>query len=198
MSDAIVLWRMCAVWNGMRYVVALGTALLVSTLSLNIANIVGVARRELDVFLVPTAGFKENIQDTEIVSTYGANSIGLAAAFVSLASNFTATALVGFRFWCAIYIVSIHQPYLRCIRLHRAQYSKQFQSGNRRTDRTLVERFMMLLMDSGIIYTALWVFPSASLVMLISREPPAPILHKLLSTHYHSKRAWLQKQVGAH
>ena len=99
MSDSIVLWRMCVVWERARSVRIFSAALLVATLGLNIANIVVIKR-----IMVDSHGFRaRNSRDSEIISTYGLTPIGLAAAFVSLASNFTATALVGFRFWCVMY-----------------------------------------------------------------------------------------------
>ena len=97
MSDSIVLWRMHVVWNKSRPITALGVTLLLTILGLNVANIVGVARYEA----MYVYGVYENTQDTEIVATYGNTPVGLAAAFMSLASNICATALVGIKFWCA-------------------------------------------------------------------------------------------------
>ncbi|KZV60525.1 hypothetical protein PENSPDRAFT_593945 [Peniophora sp. CONT] len=119
MSDSVVLWRMCAVWENARPVIAFGAALLITTLVLNINNI--------------------NANDSEIIPTYGAQYVGLAAAFVSLASNLCATILVGIKAWYAMTtLISKHLRY----------------SGNRRT---AVQRVMELLVDSGVVYTAIWV-----------------------------------------
>ena len=96
MSDSIVLWRMCVVWDRARSVRILSAALLVATLGLNIANIVVLER-----ITVNSRWFRvKNHRDSEIISTYGLTPIGLAAAFVSLASNFCATGLVGIKAWC--------------------------------------------------------------------------------------------------
>ncbi|KZV60073.1 hypothetical protein PENSPDRAFT_694593 [Peniophora sp. CONT] len=133
-SDSIVLWRMCVVWERARTVFVFGAAMLITTLGLNIANIVAEA---------PFAGFNiegfagfANDNDSEIIVTYGLQSVGLAAAFFSLASNTCATALVGLKIWS-----------------HRRKFAMHVRTGNRRT---MVERVMELLVDSGVVYTAIW------------------------------------------
>ena len=93
MSDSIVLWRMCVVWERARFVLLLAVTLLVTTFGLNIANIVETAT------LRTTSGVTFNDNDTETIPTYGETSVGLAAAIVSLAGNLCATALVGFKAW---------------------------------------------------------------------------------------------------
>ncbi|KZV66946.1 hypothetical protein PENSPDRAFT_654467 [Peniophora sp. CONT] len=148
MSDSIVIWRMCVVWDRARPVLAFGSALLVTTLGLNIANIVVNARVRLDI---SASQIHENDHDTEIISTYGGNYLGLAAAFISLGSNLCATMLVGIKAW-----------------LHRRKFPKHLRSDNRRT---LVERVMALLVDSGVVYTAIWLLYCVSFFRKISTHP---------------------------
>ena len=93
LSDAIVLWRMCIVWGKKRPFVAFGTTMLAATFGLNVANIVWIAGHVWK-------GEIENPADTENVATYGISTIGIAAAFMSLASNLSATILVGVKAWC--------------------------------------------------------------------------------------------------
>ncbi|VDC05456.1 unnamed protein product [Peniophora sp. CBMAI 1063] len=130
MSDSIVLWRMGVVWERKRPILALGAALLITTLGLNIANIISKAG------IQASRGIIYNDKDSEIIATYGETSIGLAAAFVSLASNFCATVLVGLKAW-----------------LHRRRFPMHSRSSS---CRTIVERFMELLIDSGVVYTTIW------------------------------------------
>ena len=92
MSDAIVLWRMGAVWENKRWIIAFAAMLVVTTVRLNIANLVFVGTGLFGGFVTNAAW---NTQDSEVLTTYGRNSIGLAAAFISLASNLSATLLVG-------------------------------------------------------------------------------------------------------
>ncbi|KZV59876.1 hypothetical protein PENSPDRAFT_376842 [Peniophora sp. CONT] len=134
MSDSIVLWRMCVVWERARAVLVVGAAMLVTTLGLNIANVVAEAKLA-GIDIVTPEGFA-NDKDSEMIVIYGLQSVGLAAAFFSLASNLCATALVGLKIW-----------------LHRRQFPMRVRSGNRRT---MVERIMELLVDSGVVYTAIW------------------------------------------
>lgn len=166
MSDSIVLWRMVVVWERKRPILALGAALLVTTLGLNIANIVSEAGFQAlpgDLFddqdsgIIPDdkdSGIIPNEKDSEIISTYGETSIGLAAAFVSLASNLCATALVGLKAWYDIASSFSLNLLLVSFRLHRRQSSLHARSGSRRT---IAERFMELLIDSGVVYTTIWV-----------------------------------------
>ncbi|KZV60431.1 hypothetical protein PENSPDRAFT_644281 [Peniophora sp. CONT] len=138
MSDAVVLWRMCVVWERARPAVALATVLMITTIGVNIANIVLSTRTQLSEFgsgrlYVPPG---ENKKDTEDILIYGLDSVGVAAAFVSLASNSCATILVGTKAF-----------------LHRRLLSKYLRCG---TGRTLAQRVMELLAESGVIYTAIW------------------------------------------
>ncbi|VDC02724.1 unnamed protein product [Peniophora sp. CBMAI 1063] len=134
LSDSIVLWRMSIVWERSRPVVILAAALITTTLGLNITNLIRNSRNRDVVY---NGQIYDNVHDTEVVSTYGGDSVGLAAAFLSLASNLCATILVGVRVW-----------------LHKRRNSKHLHSDNRRT---LVERFLVLLTDSGVVYTVLWI-----------------------------------------
>ena len=105
MSDAIVLWRMCVIWEYKRWTVVIATLLVITTLVLNITNISFLGKaliQEVDEFNIST-----NIRDSEILITYGLSTIGLAAAFVSLASNFSATVLVGLKALCVIACVGV-------------------------------------------------------------------------------------------
>ena len=90
-SDAIVLWRMCTIWEKARFAVVLSAVLVVTTAALAIFNVVGLGR------LVD--GGPENALDSEVLPTFGETTVGLAAAFMSLASNACATGLVGLKAW---------------------------------------------------------------------------------------------------
>ncbi|KZV59878.1 hypothetical protein PENSPDRAFT_760281 [Peniophora sp. CONT] len=172
MSDSIVLWRMCAVWERARTIFAFGAAMLVTTLGLNIANIVEQASLRLRHGQT-LSGVTYNTKDFEVIVTYGSTSIGLAAAFVSLASNLCATALVGLKIW-----------------VHRRNFPMHAQSGNRRT---MVERVMELLVDSGIVYTAIWLLYCTSFYRQITSqvvlgpaasEVPGPFVAVVTAVNY--------------
>lgn len=97
MSDTIVLWRMCVVWDYKRIALVFGTLLVVTMTALNIANIVLIADAILGLTLSST--FSNEFVDLELIYTYGLSTVGLSAAFMSLASNFGATLLVGWKTW---------------------------------------------------------------------------------------------------
>ena len=104
LSDCIVIWRACVVWDKSRPVVAFGAALVVTVLGLNIGNFVylfypppgyrgpsGYAvKGEHGVY--PTVG-------QEDVGIFDVTSLGFAAIFMSLVNNVCATILVGLKAW---------------------------------------------------------------------------------------------------
>ncbi|KZV71080.1 hypothetical protein PENSPDRAFT_418497 [Peniophora sp. CONT] len=97
LSDSIVIWRMCVVWDKARPALVTGTALLVTVLGLNITN-------WLILYHILGGGLYlgsiyYNGRDIESMPTFGFNSLGLATVFMSLASNLCATILVGLRAW---------------------------------------------------------------------------------------------------
>ncbi|KZV65165.1 hypothetical protein PENSPDRAFT_704516, partial [Peniophora sp. CONT] len=162
MSDAIVLWRMCVVWDKKRPALAFSTLLVVSTLALNIANIVLIAIttiRHKGSFIL-----SNNRDSEQIFAIYGSNTIGLAAAFVSLASNLCATMFVGLKAW-----------------LYRKRIAEQIRSSDRRTS---AERLLELLVDSGTVYTAIWVSRSAAFRTPISSTAIGIILFQLFHAHH--------------
>ncbi|KZV68251.1 hypothetical protein PENSPDRAFT_754282 [Peniophora sp. CONT] len=141
LSDAIVLWRMCIAWNNKRPAIAFGALLITAILALNIGSIRALV-------MVPYGDLAYDVRQgynhadltqyaASLANPYHSNHIGLAAAFLSLASNFCATALVGVKAW-----------------LYRRQIGDHVRSTSRRT---AAERLLELLVDSGTLYTAIWV-----------------------------------------
>ncbi|KZV72060.1 hypothetical protein PENSPDRAFT_375554 [Peniophora sp. CONT] len=134
-SDIIVLWRMCIIWDRKRTVVIFAAILAATTVALNIVNAVYIW--DADHFRPSAASITTDTTNSEIIPTFGASSIGVAAAFTSLASNVSATALIGWKAW-----------------LHRRRLVEHSITSN---GRTLAQRVLELLVDSGIVYTAIWV-----------------------------------------
>ncbi|VDB96659.1 unnamed protein product [Peniophora sp. CBMAI 1063] len=151
LSDSIVLWRMCVVWDKRRLVLAFATVLIIAISVFNVLNLVWDGA-SVKLSAIPSPGF--NVGDTEIIVIYGKTYVGLAAAFVSLASNACATALVGLKAW-----------------MHRRQLAELIRANGRRT---LVERVMEILVDSGIVYTAIWALYCASFDVSIAPQSITP------------------------
>ena len=82
---------MYIVWDKARFTVILSALLVSSTAALAIANVVGFAG-------VPNHG-QANVHNSEVLPTFGGNTIGIAAACMSLVSNTTATVLVAVKAW---------------------------------------------------------------------------------------------------
>ncbi|KAI0808344.1 hypothetical protein C8Q74DRAFT_1187806, partial [Fomes fomentarius] len=84
----------------------------------------------------------------ETITTYagalfGGDGWGTAAAILSLVTNLVATSLIGLKAW----------QHRRLVRAHLTQG----------TMRTQVERTLLLLVESGLLYCTLWVRTSTSL-----------------------------------
>ncbi|KZV66950.1 hypothetical protein PENSPDRAFT_68349 [Peniophora sp. CONT] len=141
MSDFIVLWRMCLVWEKNRLAIIFTAFMAVTLLGINILNVISLYGYSLR----PSPA---GADDTEIISTYGKTSFGLAAAFLSLASNACATALVALKVW--LY----------------GRRSTVFASSAGR--HTLAARVKELFVDSGVVYTTIWALYCASLFQPIT------------------------------
>ncbi|VDB85191.1 unnamed protein product [Peniophora sp. CBMAI 1063] len=144
LSDTIVLWRLCAVWEKRRPVIAFGLTLSVVILGLNVANVGINAHEQIDFDTVKAVN--GNSSDSEFIATYGSTAIGLAAAFISLGSNLCATILVGVK-----------------AGIHRRRF-RYFENA----PRTRTQRFMELLVESGAIYSLIWILYCVSFYQRIT------------------------------
>ncbi|KZV66942.1 hypothetical protein PENSPDRAFT_654464 [Peniophora sp. CONT] len=154
MSDAIVLWRMCVVWERRRSVLAFAALLLTATLALNLAYIVQRLAPSSTADLFKYSNSRKDHETLAPTDYYGNTIFGIAAAFMSLASNACATALVGLKAWWL-----------------RRHVSKYLGPENRRT---VVQRVLLLLIDSGVVYTAVWMLYCISLYRQITSQAPLP------------------------
>ena len=105
MSDSIVLWRMCVVWDRARLVCVLALTMLVATLGIVIANLVlGIHALNAGSGDSSDPATDGNTSHSEIVSSYAENHFGLVAAFalLTLVSNLCATAFVARKAWYAL------------------------------------------------------------------------------------------------
>ena len=84
------------------------------------------------------------------------DSIGLACAVLSLATNVIATALIGYKAWYAI-ILGHDREYLNniCIRTNRRTI-KKYQMGGQTVQARAVS-VLMFIVESGVGYCLLWV-----------------------------------------
>ena len=93
------------------------------------------------------------------------DSIGLACAVLSLATNVIATALIGYKAWYAIFL-GYYREYLYnlCIRTNRRMMQKYSMGGQ--TAQARAVSVLMFIVESGVGYCLLWVrrFHSTSAV----------------------------------
>ena len=86
---------------------------------------------------------------------FGGTTLGYVAIFMSLVNNLCATILVGARAWC---VRPIHLPddisLSLQLRIHRRQLAEHLCFKNRRT---VASRVLEILVESGIVYSAIWV-----------------------------------------
>ncbi|VDB96626.1 unnamed protein product [Peniophora sp. CBMAI 1063] len=137
MSDAIVLWRVVVLWEKGRRpdVVITAIAMLGLTIALTITNLVSILKvdqSKLQNMFTPNY-FAESLT-TGIQS---GDFFGLLALAASLGSNIVATCLVGNKAW-----------------RYRRQIVERFRHG---VSRTMAERVVGLLVESGALYCVVWV-----------------------------------------
>jgi len=128
LSDIVVLWRVYAAWDRRYWVLALCSLLPMCTLTLTI------------IFIKNAVLFNNgSIQDTFVTYSHSGfenTELGIAVLTASLLSNVCATTLIALKAW--------H---------HRREISRM----NAMTRRTLVERVLTLLIESGFVYSCIWV-----------------------------------------
>ena len=93
MSDSVVLWRMCIVWDRTRLIVIFA----------GIMTFLNTLFPLLSVLAPRCFGFYDALPTTPMLqekSVYGSQNVASSvAAFMSLSCNVCATALVGLRVW---------------------------------------------------------------------------------------------------
>ncbi|KZV64138.1 hypothetical protein PENSPDRAFT_757467 [Peniophora sp. CONT] len=140
LSDVVVFWRMWVVWNKSRAILVMASIFVLATTALCIANVIV----QQAVFVDPDRADTLATTWGSLALTFGANALGLAALFTSLASNVTATALIGLKAW-----------------LHRRRLTDQMAGFKRLT---VAERVLVLLIESGALYICIWIFYSTTVL----------------------------------
>ncbi|KZV65077.1 hypothetical protein PENSPDRAFT_690209 [Peniophora sp. CONT] len=153
-SDAIVLWRVVILWEkGRRPDVVIAAALMFCvTIALTIMNLVTVLKIDQSTLLnMFTANYFAESLTTGIQRS---DFFGLLALFASLGSNIVATCLVANKAWYEHLNKYMTMPDAGFTRRYRRQIVDRFRRG---TSRTMAERVIGLLVESGAIYCVIWV-----------------------------------------
>ncbi|RDX40295.1 hypothetical protein OH76DRAFT_361381 [Lentinus brumalis] len=129
LGDAIVWWRVLAIWPDSLIVKVAGVVLLQSTLSMGLFDISDSCPETVftDLTLV-------NLAMVPSGTMFEQDLFGLTASVLSLASNLVATALV----WCKAWE---HRKFIASVSLGRS---------------SKVEKVLALLVESGAVYCVLW------------------------------------------
>ncbi|KAI0687117.1 hypothetical protein C8T65DRAFT_590628, partial [Cerioporus squamosus] len=126
-GDSVVWWRAWVLWPGSRAVRSVCVIMILLTTSTH--SLYFRSRIAITMLLVATR------------ATYGTmfsgDAWGIAAALSSLLTNIVATTLIAYRAW-----------------YHRRTIMSYFRGSPRHTQ---VERTLALLIESGLLYCALWV-----------------------------------------
>ena len=174
-------WRACVVWQNRRAVWAVCGSFLLATFSTCTA---AANLRPSDAVSVPGVmnatsscnlclSVSQNHFNVPIVGAqYTGFPAGIAAAVLSLATNFLATFLVGCKAWCVVtpflpkYCArKTDTPHL-LVRESRKRLHGYFVGGSVASQ---VEKLFALLVESGAIYCALW-------ASLLFRVPLIPLI----------------------
>ncbi|KAI0311867.1 hypothetical protein OF83DRAFT_712428 [Amylostereum chailletii] len=140
LSDAIVLWRACLVWNWHRGVVCVTVLFLVSMFGLNIFYIL----TEVTTYFPTTA------PGSRLPAASDFADVDVALFSLSACTNVWATSMVACRAW-----------------IHRREISRYFQ---KQAPKSVVENVMVLLVESGVIYSIIMV------IYVLSGSPFKPLL----------------------
>ncbi|VDB92099.1 unnamed protein product [Peniophora sp. CBMAI 1063] len=141
LSDVVVFWRMWVVWSKRRILLVVSAVFVLATTVLCIGNIFV----EQAIFTSPDWVRALSTSRDSLELSFGANAFGLAALFTSLSSNVLATALIGIKTW-----------------QHRRLVMSNIVGHKRRT---VAERVLVLLVESGALYIGIWVFYSTTILV---------------------------------
>ncbi|RPD71239.1 hypothetical protein L226DRAFT_204913 [Lentinus tigrinus ALCF2SS1-7] len=135
-GDAIVWWRAWVLWSDHRIVLYTWCTLILATMVTGIVDTKDACMPEATLFSI-TSPFAPGSEVLSIGSLFGADGWGIAAAILSLLTNMVATILIAYRAW-----------------EHRLFIMSHLKGCSTRSQ---VERTLALLVESGILYCALWV-----------------------------------------
>ncbi|KAI0311125.1 hypothetical protein OF83DRAFT_1087917 [Amylostereum chailletii] len=122
LSDAVVVWRACVVWNRRKDVTSVAVAILVCMLGINV------------VYLLAAAALRLPSQPRSILTLSKASDpISTALYSLTIFANVWATSIIACKAW-----------------IHRRDIHRHLQN---RTTKSVVESILMLLVESGAIYS---------------------------------------------
>ncbi|RPD53457.1 hypothetical protein L226DRAFT_151187 [Lentinus tigrinus ALCF2SS1-7] len=135
-GDAIVWWRAWVLWKDHRVVLYAWTTLVIATMLTGILDTKDACTPQATLFTIYSSYAADTVEVLNAGSLFGADKWGIATAILSLLTNMVATALIAYRAWeHRIFIIS-----------HLKGCSVRSQ----------VERTLALLVESGVLYCALW------------------------------------------
>ncbi|TFK83151.1 hypothetical protein K466DRAFT_666045 [Polyporus arcularius HHB13444] len=136
-GDAIVWWRAWVLWKDHRLVLCTWVILLLATMMTGIIDTKDACMPEAALFSITSPFAPDTSEVSTIGSLFGADGWGIAAAMLSLLTNMVATLLIAYRAW-----------------EHRVLIMSHLKGCSTRSQ---VERTLALLVESGVLYCALWV-----------------------------------------
>ncbi|KAM5545323.1 hypothetical protein V8D89_000936, partial [Ganoderma adspersum] len=161
LSDAIVCWRACVVWQWNRFVMGTCVALLLATLATGIVDTQYNCTSSISM-IGGSNLWRLDQHATGLGSTYQGFSYGVAASVLSLSTNLYATATVALKAWYS----------RRILKRYIVTGSMVSQTG----------KVLSILVESGAVYSAIW-------VRIYTRNPyNVPCLSDAAcaNTYYHS------------
>ncbi|EIN09319.1 hypothetical protein PUNSTDRAFT_44689 [Punctularia strigosozonata HHB-11173 SS5] len=143
LSDSIVLWRMWIIWEKRRWSMILSVVLISLTMAFSIANVISNTRTSP----LPTLA-------VQVLPTFSYNIWGLVTSCSSMASNLIATGLIAYKGWsvCPLRFSSIATKV--ALRKHRRMIKQSLIEGS---TRTIAERALSILIESGAFYCCFWI-----------------------------------------
>ncbi|KAF9255925.1 hypothetical protein L218DRAFT_1007985 [Marasmius fiardii PR-910] len=144
-GDFIVLWRVWALFAGNRKVVLIPLLFLIGSAVCSLAFLGCFAQHDWPALYPETC-----------------NSIVISAYALSMATNVSATILIGYKFW----------SYRQTV----GDYLQEFNIARRQAR---AEKILILLLESGIIYSVLWVIQLVEIL-----QPPQPTFSRKIAQQF--------------
>ncbi|VDB90262.1 unnamed protein product [Peniophora sp. CBMAI 1063] len=162
LGDGIVLWRACVFWRRNRLVYALSIGLFVFIVGLNIANVVVEA-----AFMAEPDKNVRWMNEAWTQPAFSDSAYGAAALALSLATNAASTIAIGWKTW-------IHRRKV-------LRYLTEF------SPRSIVDKVLTLLWESGCIYCITWILYIVSNKLALSAPSPVGVGTIALGVDYFNR-----------
>ncbi|KAK1234693.1 hypothetical protein PQX77_002105 [Marasmius sp. AFHP31] len=190
-GDAIVLWRVWKLCMENRRLVYLPMLLLSATTGKKIFPLL-VATQPYATPLVCSLAFFGCIakNDWPVINPDTCNKLQISAFSLSMATNLTGTLVVGYKVWCVEHL-TVHHSLLaqgvtmvvtNMILALRAYRKAVREFLGQCCQRTRAEKVLVLFLESGLVYSILWIIQLVVILLPPARTFPGQVVQQVFNT----------------